>query len=156
VQLYDLNEHHALTAYWGSGGIAPRNRDFGTKLMWVVSFTHRPLYHQGKSPWYPLDKRLPGAQCRSGRNGEEKNSQPLPGLEPPIIQPVAQRYTTELSWLMLQLCSILEIETAQPLSILKKNSFFFSFCYNNICDSESDLWECRGMHLVTETSSQKS
>jgi hypothetical protein len=30
------------------------------------------------------------AQRRSGR-GEEKNSQTLPGLEPPIIQPVAQR-----------------------------------------------------------------
>jgi hypothetical protein len=28
---------------------------------------------------------------RSGRGGEEKNYQPLPGLEPPIIQPVAQR-----------------------------------------------------------------
>jgi hypothetical protein len=27
---------------------------------------------------------------------EENNSQPLPGLEPPIIQPVAQPYTTEL------------------------------------------------------------
>jgi hypothetical protein len=32
----------------------------------------------------------------SGRGGEEKNSQPLPGLEPPVIQLVAQRYTTEL------------------------------------------------------------
>jgi hypothetical protein len=31
--------------------------------------------------------------------GEEKNSQALPGLETPIIQPVAQRYTTELSQL---------------------------------------------------------
>jgi hypothetical protein len=31
--------------------------------------------------------------------GEEKNSQLLPGLEPLIIQPVAQRYTTEeQSW----------------------------------------------------------
>jgi hypothetical protein len=29
--------------------------------------------------------------------GEEKNSQPFPGLEPPINQLVAQRYTTELS-----------------------------------------------------------
>jgi hypothetical protein len=28
---------------------------------------------------------------------KRKNSQPLPGFEPPIIQPVAQRYTTELS-----------------------------------------------------------
>jgi hypothetical protein len=24
----------------------------------VVSFTNRPLYPQGKSPWYPLDRRL--------------------------------------------------------------------------------------------------
>jgi hypothetical protein len=30
------------------------------------------------------------------RGGEEKNSQPLPGLENLIIQPVAQRYTAEL------------------------------------------------------------
>jgi hypothetical protein len=54
---------------------------------------------QGKSPWCPLDWRLGGHQSRSGSGGEEKNSQPLPGLEPPIIQPVAQRYTTELRWL---------------------------------------------------------
>jgi hypothetical protein len=32
-----------------------------------------------------------------GRGDEEKNFQPLPRLEPPIIQPVAQRYITELS-----------------------------------------------------------
>jgi hypothetical protein len=55
------------------------------------------LYPQGKSPWYPLDRRLGGTQSRSGHSGEEKNFQPLPGLEPPIIQPVAQRCTTELS-----------------------------------------------------------
>jgi hypothetical protein len=30
----------------------------------------------------------------------QKNSQPLPVLEPPIIQPIAQRYTTELSRLL--------------------------------------------------------
>jgi hypothetical protein len=40
--------------------------------------------------------RLVGPQSRSGRGGEEKNSHPLPGLEPPNIQPVAQRCTTEL------------------------------------------------------------
>jgi hypothetical protein len=50
----------------------------------------------GKSPWYPF-YRLGGSQCRSGRGGEEENSQPLPGLDPPIIQPVAQRCTAELS-----------------------------------------------------------
>jgi hypothetical protein len=32
-----------------------------------------------------------------GRGSEEKNYQPLLGFEPPIIQPVVQRYTTELS-----------------------------------------------------------
>jgi hypothetical protein len=42
-----------------------------------------------KDPWYPLDRRLGGDQSRSGRDGEEKNSQSLPGLEPPAIQPVA-------------------------------------------------------------------
>jgi hypothetical protein len=46
---------------------------------------------------YPLDRRLGGPQSRSGHGGEEKNSQPLPGLEPPIIQPVAHSYTTESS-----------------------------------------------------------
>jgi hypothetical protein len=50
-----------------------------------------------KIPWYPLDRRVSGSQSLSGRGGEGKNSQPLPGFEPPIIQPVAQRYTTELS-----------------------------------------------------------
>jgi hypothetical protein len=43
-----------------------------------------------------LDRRLGGPQSRSRRSGEEKNSQPLPGLEPQIIKPIAQRYTTEL------------------------------------------------------------
>jgi hypothetical protein len=36
----------------------------------------------------------------SGRGDEEKNSQNLPAFEPPIIQPVVQRYTTELSRLL--------------------------------------------------------
>jgi hypothetical protein len=42
---------------------------------------------------------LSGPQSPPGRGGEEKNSQPLPGLDPPTIQPVAQRYTAELSQL---------------------------------------------------------
>jgi hypothetical protein len=37
----------------------------------------------------PLHMRLDGPQSRSGRGGEEKNSQPLPGLEPSIIQPLS-------------------------------------------------------------------
>jgi hypothetical protein len=55
-----------------------------------------PLYLQGKRPWYLLYRRLGGPQSRSLRGDKEKNTQPLPELEPPVIQFVAQRYTTEL------------------------------------------------------------
>jgi hypothetical protein len=41
-------------------------------------------------------KRAPG--------GEEKNSQPLSELEPPIILSVAQSYTAELSRLLCTIC----------------------------------------------------
>jgi hypothetical protein len=88
-----------MKAYWGSEVTTPRILDLGTRWRWAVNFTLRPLYTQGKSPWYQLD-RLGGPQSCSGRGGEEKNSQPLSGLELPIIQPVAQRYTTELSRLV--------------------------------------------------------
>jgi len=39
---------------------------------------------------------LDGAQSRSGRGGEEKNSQPRRESNPrtPTVQPVAQRYRT--------------------------------------------------------------
>jgi hypothetical protein len=47
----------------------------------VVNFMPRPLYPQGKSPRYPLDRRLGGPHNRSGRCAEEKNSQPPPGIE---------------------------------------------------------------------------
>jgi hypothetical protein len=78
-----LTEHHAMKAYWGSGGVASRILDLGTRWRWVVSFTTRLLYPQGKSPRYPLSRRLGGPQSRSGLGGEEKNSQPLLGLELP-------------------------------------------------------------------------
>jgi hypothetical protein len=89
-------EHKAMKAYWGSGSIDPYILDLGSTWRWVVSFTPRPLYPQGKIPWYPLNRRLGGPQSRSGHGDEEKNSQPMLGLEPPIIQTAAQRYTTEL------------------------------------------------------------
>jgi hypothetical protein len=50
----------------------------------------------GKELHYPLDRRLGGSHSHPGRGGEEKNSQPLPGLEPPIIKPLAWRYNIEL------------------------------------------------------------
>jgi len=33
-------------------------------------------------PWCPFYRRLGGLQSRSGRCGEGKNSEPLPGIEP--------------------------------------------------------------------------
>jgi hypothetical protein len=36
---------------------------------------------QGKEPLVPLDRRLAGPQSCFGRGGEEKNSQPSPGIE---------------------------------------------------------------------------
>jgi hypothetical protein len=62
------------------GGIAPRILDLGTRRF-VASFTPWSLVSWGKSPRYPLDRRLGGPQSRSGR-GDEKNSQSLPGIEP--------------------------------------------------------------------------
>jgi hypothetical protein len=41
----------------------------------MVIFTLRLLYPQGKSLWYPSDRRLGEFQNRSGRGGDEKNSQ---------------------------------------------------------------------------------
>jgi hypothetical protein len=89
-----------VKGYWGSGGIAPHIFYLGTGWRWVVSFTPGPLFPQGKSPCYPLNRRLGGPQSRSGRGGEEKSSHSLSGLDPPIVQPVAQRYTAELSRLL--------------------------------------------------------
>jgi hypothetical protein len=54
----------------GSGGIAPCTLDLDIISRWVTSFTSRPLYPQGKSRWYPLDRRLSGPQSRSGRSGD--------------------------------------------------------------------------------------
>jgi hypothetical protein len=79
-----------MKAYGESGGIAPRILELATTLRWAESFMLRPLYPQEKSLWSPLHRRLGGPQSRSARGGEEKNSQPLPGFEPAINQPVAQ------------------------------------------------------------------
>jgi hypothetical protein len=39
-----------------------------------VSFMPRRFHQGGKSPWYPLDRRVCGPQRRSRRGGEEKKS----------------------------------------------------------------------------------
>jgi hypothetical protein len=91
----------AMKAYWEVEVYLHSFFDLSSKLWWVVSFTPLPLYPQGRIPCYPLDRRLGGPQSRfGGHGGEEKNSQPLRGLETPIIQSAAQRNTTELSQLL--------------------------------------------------------
>jgi hypothetical protein len=69
----------------------------------VVSFTPRSLYPQGKTPWYPLDRRLGGIQSRYGRGAEEKNSQPETEnrtLEPRSSSPYPNAILTELSTML--------------------------------------------------------
>jgi hypothetical protein len=75
--------------------------------------------------------RLGGPRNRSGRGGGEKNFHPLPELEPPNIQPVAQRYTTELS----QLIRLILILSYLYLGLA--SSFFLSdFVYEVKCASD--------------------
>jgi hypothetical protein len=51
--------------------------------MEVSGQLHAPVaLPQRKGPRYPLDRRLVEPQSRSGRGGEEKNSQAPPGIEP--------------------------------------------------------------------------
>jgi hypothetical protein len=47
----------------------------------------------GKSPRYPLDRRLGGPQSRSGRRGENSCPYRDSNSDPSVVQPVASRYT---------------------------------------------------------------
>jgi hypothetical protein len=58
----------------------------GTSWRWVVNFTLRPLYPRGKSPRYPVDRRLGGPQSRSERLGEKKILDPT-GTRTPTSPP---------------------------------------------------------------------
>jgi hypothetical protein len=55
-----------MKAYWGSRSMASCILHLDTTWWWVVSFTTRPLYPQGSSPCYPLDRRLGEPQSQSG------------------------------------------------------------------------------------------
>jgi hypothetical protein len=68
------------------------DNELSLKVLFETELHAPAALHLGKDPWYPLDRRLGGFQSRSGQGGKEKNSQPLLGLEPLIIQPVTQRY----------------------------------------------------------------
>jgi hypothetical protein len=76
-----INEALRHEDVWGSGCIDPRFLDLGTSWRWLVRFTSRSLYPRGKSPRYPLDRRLGGPQSRSGHDVEKRKFFTLPGLE---------------------------------------------------------------------------
>jgi hypothetical protein len=64
---------------WESGCIGPHFLDLGTSWRSVDSSTPRPFYPRGKTPRYPLDRRLGGP----GLDYEEKKKfLTLPGLWP--------------------------------------------------------------------------
>jgi hypothetical protein len=92
----------------GSGCTDPHFLDLGTSWRWVINFSPRPLYPQGKSHRYPLDRRLGGPQSRSERFGEEKildptgTRTPTPRSSKPVAMP------TTLSRLLVGGCTILK------------------------------------------------
>jgi hypothetical protein len=103
--------------------------------MGVSGQFHAPAaFPQGKSPWYPLDMGLGGSQSWSGNGGKEKNSQPPPEIErsSTIIQPVAQRYTTELSLHMWYTAIEYDKNKSVNLKTQRKSKTWFCIIYSII------------------------
>jgi hypothetical protein len=87
-----------------SGGAALLILNLSIRWRWVVSFTPWLLYPQGKSPCYPLNRRLGGSQERCGSFGEEKNLLLLPWIKPWFLDCPVHSVVTILTMLpMLQL-----------------------------------------------------
>jgi hypothetical protein len=83
-----LIKYHAMKTY---GGEEVYLHAFLTPAPdWLSGQLHTPAaLNSGKNPWYSLDRKLGGAQSRSGRGGEEKNSQPPAGNRIPVAHLVA-------------------------------------------------------------------
>jgi hypothetical protein len=150
-------KHHTMKLYWGSEGIASGILEVGTRWRWVFNFTLRPLYPQIKSPWYPLHRRLGVPQSCSGCGGEEKDSEPLPIVEPLIIQPVVQCYTAvlsvrlcvlvtitvDVSWPVMICLNILSTLSNSPTAISaaeEGNTWFLSECGTQIRDANGTCY----------------
>jgi hypothetical protein len=101
-----------MKTYWESGNITP---PFSTSN--VDGHLHAPgLYSWRKSLWYSLDRRLGGAQSRSGRRGKQKNLLPLPVVEPRPSSPVSHRYIDRD--IMVHGCMIDELERIWKESVV--------------------------------------
>jgi len=77
------------TAHRGSRGTVLLFLDHGTRRGWGVSVTPRPLFTPGKTR-YPLNRRLDGAQ---GRSGKVRKISPPPWFDPRTVQPIVSHYT---------------------------------------------------------------
>jgi hypothetical protein len=75
-------KHNFIETCWGTGGIAPRILNPGTKWREMVRFTLRPLLFPENEavPLYPLVRSLGGPQNLSGCGEENKNTPSLPLL----------------------------------------------------------------------------
>jgi hypothetical protein len=89
-----LTKQHAMKTYWGSGGIAARILELGTRWRWSASLPGR----------FTPRERSPGTYWIGGWVGpravldavvERKILSPRRESKPrtPIVQPIAQRYT---------------------------------------------------------------
>jgi hypothetical protein len=68
-----------------NGCIDPHFPDLGNSWKWVVNFTPWPLYTRGKSPRYPMDRKLGGLQTFWTHRDSNSDSY--------VVQHVASRYT---------------------------------------------------------------
>jgi hypothetical protein len=84
-----------------SGCIDPHLLELGTSYTWVVSFMPPAALPPEKEPLrYSLYRRLCGPKSRSGKRGEEKilDTTGIRTPTPPVVQPVASRYTGSLKF----------------------------------------------------------
>jgi hypothetical protein len=81
----------------------------------MVSFTPQPLYPQGKSTWYPLDKGWVGSRAVLDAVVTRKIPSPRQESNPrtPIVQPVAQRYTDRAITALEIFCKISNMDILQ-------------------------------------------
>jgi hypothetical protein len=65
-----LTKHHTMKTYLGSGDIASRILNLGTRWSYMVGFTRQQLYLRERTPRCPWDTRLGGPHSRSGLSGK--------------------------------------------------------------------------------------
>lgn len=63
-----VSPFHAMKAYGGSGSTTPFILKLGTVRRWVVCFTPRSIYFQGKSPLYSWSRSMSGQESSSEKS----------------------------------------------------------------------------------------